>query len=191
MSHLAAHAAKRLEHVDLTRCTTITDQGFQSWSLTRFERLQSLCLADCTYLTDSSVVFLTTAAKGLRSLDLSFCCALSDTATEVLSLGCQHLSTLKLSFCGSAVSDSSLRAIGLHLLELKELSVRGCVRVTGVGVEAVVEGCHNLEVFDVSQCKNLQRWLDNGGVEKCTQLWRRNIRFETVANGVVAGVRRR
>ncbi|PUU76274.1 hypothetical protein B9Z19DRAFT_991067 [Tuber borchii] len=191
MSHLAAHAARRLEHVDLTRCTTITDQGFQSWSMTRFERLRSLCLADCTYLTDSAVVFLTNAAKGLQSLDLSFCCALSDTATEVLSLGCPHLSVLKLSFCGSAVSDSSLRAIGLHLLELRELSVRGCVRVTGVGVEAVVEGCHNLEVFDVSQCKNLARWIESGGVEKCTQTWKRNIRFETVAVDVVAGDRRR
>ncbi|KAL7269053.1 hypothetical protein RUND412_008296 [Rhizina undulata] len=191
MSHLAAHAAKRLEHVDLTRCTTITDHGFQSWSMTRFEKLRSLCLADCTYLTDSAVVFLTNAAKGLTSLDLSFCCALSDTATEVLSLGCPHLAVLKLSFCGSAVSDSSLRAIGLHLLELRELSVRGCVRVTGVGVEAVVEGCHNLEVFDVSQCKNLQRWLDLGGVQKCTQMWKRNIRFETVAVDVVAGDRRR
>lgn len=109
----------------------------------------------------------------------------------MLSLGCQHLSTLKLSFCGSAVSDQSLRAIGLHLLELRELSVRGCVRVTGVGVEAVVEGCHNLEVFDVSQCKNLQRWLDLGGVQKCTNTWKRNVRFETVAVDVVAGVRRR
>lgn len=109
----------------------------------------------------------------------------------MLSLGCQHLATLKLSFCGSAVSDSSLRAIGLHLLELRELSVRGCVRVTGAGVEAVVEGCHNLELFDVSQCKNLQRWLDSGGVHKCRQVWRRNIRFETVAQDVAAGVRRR
>lgn len=99
----------------------------------------------------------------------------------MLSLGCPHLSTLKLSFCGSAVSDSSLRAIGLHLLELRELSVRGCVRVTGVGVEAVVEGCHNLELFDVSQCKNLQGWLDAGGVEKCRVLWRRNVIFECVA----------
>ena len=72
MGHLAAHAAKRLEHVDLTRCTTITDQGFQSWSMTRFDKLQSLCLADCTYLTDSAVVFLTNAAKGLRYLDLVY-----------------------------------------------------------------------------------------------------------------------
>lgn len=167
MSHLAVHASKRLEHIDLTRCTTITDIGFQHWSMARFDRLTSLCLADCTYLTDSAIVFLTTAARGLRHLNLSFCCALSDTATEVLSLGCPGLETLDLSFCGSAVSDQSLRAIGLHLLELKKLSVRGCVRVTGVGVEAVVEGCSELKELDVSQCKNLVGWLVAGGVERC------------------------
>jgi F-box/leucine-rich repeat protein 7 len=110
----------------------------------------------------------------------SFCCALSDTATEVLSLGCPQLRSLKLSFCGSAVSDSSLRSIGLHLLELKELSVRGCVRVTGVGVEAVVEGCTVLERFDVSQCKNLQKWLDGGGEERSRRVYgRKGLKFET------------
>ncbi|KAI9672336.1 MAG: hypothetical protein M1817_003358 [Caeruleum heppii] len=166
MAHLAVHAASRLEEIDLTRCTTITDQGFQHWSIYQFSRLTRLCLADCTYLSDNAIVYLTNAAKGLKELDLSFCCALSDTATEVLALGCPHLRILKLSFCGSAVSDLSLRSIGLHLLELQELSVRGCVRVTGIGVEAVVEGCVELRRFDVSQCKNLQRWIEAGGVER-------------------------
>ncbi|KAA6415712.1 MAG: cyclic nucleotide-binding domain-containing [Lasallia pustulata] len=177
MAHLACHAASRLEEIDLTRCTTITDQGFQHWGQFQFPMLKKLCLADCTYLTDNAIVYLTNAAKGLQDLDLSFCCALSDTATEVLALGCPHLTHLNLSFCGSAVSDSSLRSIGLHLLELRQLSVRGCVRVTGVGVEAVVDGCHKLEAFDVSQCKNLSKWLENGSVQKFTK----RVRFQTVA----------
>ena len=75
------------------------------------------------------------------------------------------------------MSDSSLRSIGLHLLELRELSVRGCVRVTGVGVEAIVEGCHKLQAFDVSQCKNLGRWLESGGVAR----FAKRVRFEVVA----------
>ncbi|KAL3425394.1 F-box/LRR-repeat protein 7 [Phlyctema vagabunda] len=163
MAHLAVHAHNRLQSIDLTRCTTITDSGFQHWSIYKFSKLERLILADCTYLTDNAIVYLTNAAKWLKELDLSFCCALSDTATEVLSLGLPFLTHLRLSFCGSAVSDSSLRSIGLHLLELRELSVRGCVRVTGTGVEAVVEGCSKLEVMDVSQCKNLRSWLDGGG----------------------------
>lgn len=82
-----------------------------------------------------------------------------------------------MSFCGSAISDPSLRSIGLHLLHLKNLSVRGCVRVTGVGVEAVADGCNQLELFDVSQCKNLIPWLERGGPQK----YGKRIHFGTVA----------
>ena len=60
---------------------------------------------------------------------------------------------------------------------MKFLSVRGCVRVTGVGVEAVTEGCHKLENFDVSQCKNLVPWLEAGGRSRV----RRGVRFVFVA----------
>ncbi|KAI9781525.1 MAG: hypothetical protein M1839_005940 [Geoglossum umbratile] len=180
MAHLAMHAASlstqrsypppthlRLEQNDLTQCTIITDQGFLHWSIYQFWRLRKLCLEDCTYLTDNAIVYLTDAVKGLRELDLSSVCALSDTATEVLALGSPHLTILNPSLCGPAVSDSSLRSIGLHLLELRELSMRGCVRITGIGVESVVEGYHNLETFNVSQCKNSTRWLEQGSVEQC------------------------
>ncbi|KAL2432639.1 hypothetical protein ABEF95_014227 [Exophiala dermatitidis] len=183
MAHIATHAHSRIESIDLTRCTTITDAGFQFWGNVKFERLRKLCLADCTYLSDQSIVWLVNGAgSSLRQLDLSFCCALSDTATEVLALGCPNLTHLNLSFCGSAVSDPSLRSIGLHLTSLKELAVRGCVRVTGLGVQSVVEGCPKLQLLDVSQCKNLQPWLVAGGVER----WRsagRDIEFVTVSTG--------
>lgn len=82
-----------------------------------------------------------------------------------------------MSFCGSAISDPSLRSIGLHLLHLKQLSVRGCVRVTGLGVEAVADGCNQLQLFDVSQCKNLVQWLENGGPWKYSH----KVHFDTVA----------
>jgi F-box/leucine-rich repeat protein 7 len=164
MAHLAAHASDRLESLSLTRCTSITDAGFQSWSPFRFGALTQLCLADCTYLSDNSIVALVHAAKNLTHLDLSFCCALSDTATEVVALGLPLLRELRLAFCGSAVSDASLACIALHLHELQGLSVRGCVRVTGVGVETILEGCGRLEWLDVSQCKNLAGWLAAGGV---------------------------
>lgn len=166
MAHLAAHASNRLESLSLTRCTSITDAGFQSWSPYRFRALTQLCLADCTYLSDNSIVALVNAAKNLTRLDLSFCCALSDTATEVVALGLPLLRELRLAFCGSAVSDASLGCIALHLHELRGLSVRGCVRVTGVGVENVLEGCGHLEWLDVSQCKNLGGWLAGGGVSR-------------------------
>ncbi|TGZ80699.1 RNI-like protein [Ascodesmis nigricans] len=158
MSHLATHASQRLTHLNLTRCTTITDSGFHSWSLTTFPSLRTLILSDCTYLTDSSIIYLCSSAPYLTHLDLSFCCALSDTALEVIALRCQGLRELRVAFCGSAVSDASLRCVGSHLWALRRLSVRGCVRVTGVGVEEVLENCELLEWFDVSQCVNLREW---------------------------------
>lgn len=60
-----------------------------------------------------------------------------------------------------------------------------------MGVEAVVEGCRELETFDVSQCKNLQRWLDGGGEERVKKTHgRRNLNFETrKGSGRDAGLR--
>ena len=164
MAHLAAHAASRLRSLSLTRCTSITDAGFQAWAPYRFTALTHLCLADCTYLSDSAIVSLVNAAKHLTHLDLSFCCALSDTATEVVALGLPLLQELRLAFCGSAVSDASLRCIALHLNDLRGLSVRGCVRVTGVGVDHVLDGCGRLAWLDASQCKNLASWIASGGI---------------------------
>ncbi|KAK9463414.1 uncharacterized protein V1516DRAFT_693960 [Lipomyces oligophaga] len=155
MHHLAMHACDRLQVLDLTRCTTVTDIGFSYWGQRSFPVLTRLCLADCTFLTDKAIIALASSAKALEELDLSFCCALSDVSVEVLSLGCQHLKNLNLGFCGSAVSDASLRAVALHLIELRTLSVRGCVRVTNEGVAAIGDGCVHLETFDVSQCRNV------------------------------------
>ncbi|QIW99489.1 hypothetical protein AMS68_005007 [Peltaster fructicola] len=187
MAHIAMHASERLESLDLTRCTSISDAGFHSWGIYNFKNMRRLVLADCTYLTDQAIVGIVGGCRGLQELDLSFCCALSDTATEVLALGLPALRRLNMAFCGSAVSDNSMRCLGLHLLELRYLSVRGCVRVTGQGVESVVEGCAHLEEFDVSQCKNLRPWLQRGGVrivnDPSPRGLGRSITFDTVAGG--------
>lgn len=166
MAHLAAHASNRLVSLSLTRCTSISDAGFQSWAAYKFEKLTNLCLADCTYLSDNAIVALVNAAKNLTHLDLSFCCALSDTSTEVVALGLPRLRELRLAFCGSAVSDGSLESIALHLNELEGLSVRGCVRVTGKGMESILRGCTRLMWTDVSQCRNLEGWLRTGSLAK-------------------------
>lgn len=166
MAHLAVHASSRIRSLSLTRCTSITDAGFQTWAPHKFEELTHLCLADCTYLSDNAIVALVNSAKSLTHLDLSFCCALSDTATEVVALGLPRLRELRLAFCGSAVSDASLESVSLHLNDLEGLSVRGCVRVTGKGLEYILRGCSQLNWVDVSQCRNLDPWFRVGSISK-------------------------
>ena len=65
------------------------------------------------------------------------------------------------------------------------------MRVTGVGVEAVVDGCTKLEMFDVSQCKNLQKWLDSGGEDRSRKKYgRAKLRFEvSKASGIEGSLR--
>lgn len=174
MAHLAHHASGRLEEMDLTRCTTISDNGFRSWADRPFPRLRKLVLADCTYLSDTAISCLAQSAKNLEVLDLSFCCALSDAAVEKVAASLPRIKRLDLAFCGSAVSDASMASIGRGLKELQELGVRGCVRVTSSGVEAVLAGCEEICIFDVSQCRNLvmdERWSYG------------KVNFNTVADG--------
>lgn len=154
MYHIATHANERLESLDLTRCTTITDNGFQYWTYRNFPNLKKLSLKDCTFLSDKAIISLANAAPNLEILDLNFCCALLDIAIEVLCLGCQKLRELDLSFCGSAVSDSSLVGISLHLINLEKLIVKGCVRVTRAGVDALLSGYSPLNYINISQCRN-------------------------------------
>jgi F-box/leucine-rich repeat protein 7 len=76
MAQLASNdsVASSLQTLNLSRCTTITDWGFQSWSVTsgggRFYALQDIKLSDCTFLTDQAIVYLVNAAPNLQTLDL-------------------------------------------------------------------------------------------------------------------------
>lgn len=76
MAHLASNdqLSSNLEALNLSRCTTITDWGFQTWSVTsgggRFSSLRDLKLSDCTFLTDQAIVYLVNAAPNLEILDL-------------------------------------------------------------------------------------------------------------------------
>lgn len=154
MYHIALHANDRIESLDLTRCTAITDAGFAYWAYQPFTKLRKLKLSDCTFLTDKSIVAIASSAQGLTFLDLSFCCALTDVSVEVLCLGCPNLQHLDLSFCGSAISDSTLLAISTHLRNLESLVIKGCVRVTRAGVDALLSSSIPLRYLDISQCRN-------------------------------------
>ncbi|KAF9957809.1 hypothetical protein BGZ72_001331 [Mortierella alpina] len=126
-----------------------------------FPRLKELVLSDCTFLTDAAIVALAPNMPRLEVVSLSFCCALTDVAVEALSESCLFIKKLDLSFCGSAVSDASLYQLarfdalapGQHSLE--ELEIRGCVRVTELGVREIVNGCLHLRRLNISSCSGI------------------------------------
>ncbi|KAG0169574.1 hypothetical protein DFQ28_011146 [Apophysomyces sp. BC1034] len=154
MHHLAQYNAKTLERLNVQRCTKITDDGFMAWADTVFPALQHVVLNDCSFLTDKAIAYLIKAAPQLQHLSISFCCALSDSAVEDLAQ-LTHLTELDASFCGAAVSDASIGTL-LKRISLSSLNIRGCVRVTDVGLCVALEKI-KLRYLNVSQCSGISR----------------------------------
>ncbi|KAG7664975.1 uncharacterized protein J8A68_001503 [[Candida] subhashii] len=169
MKHIAMQASDRIEVLDITRCTLISDLGFEYWQYRNFSNLKSLILKDCTFLTDKAMFAIANSAKNLETLNLDFCCSLTDLSIEVLSLGCPKLRQLNFSFCGSAISDSSLVTISLNLAYLERLILKGCIRVTRAGVDALLSGISpRLNYLDISQCKNAHIYPGNFPAQQLT-----------------------
>lgn len=188
MYHIALHASERLESLDLTRCTTITDAGFAYWAYQPFISLKALKLSDCTFLTDKSIIAIASSSHYLEKMDLSFCCALSDVSIEVLCLGCPNLKELDLSFCGSAVSDSTLLAISIHLRNLEKLKIKGCVRVTRAGVDALLSSSIPLKLLDISQCRNVHFYSNNTPAATITPMPNSKSAFVTTSHDNVVEI---
>lgn len=154
MHHIINNAAERLVSLDLSRCTTITDNGFIHFSNKTFYKLKRLILKDCTFLSDRAVESISVSCPALEVLDLTFCCMLSDYSLKLLGYGCKNLIDLNLSFCGAAVSDYSLHDL-IQMIHLKNLSIKGCVRVTREGVDMILTQIQNLKVLNLLQCSRV------------------------------------
>ncbi|KAJ2963737.1 hypothetical protein NQZ79_g1248 [Umbelopsis isabellina] len=156
MRYMAEFGAETLVFINFQRCTTITDAGFESWQPGSFKRLESVILNDCTFLTDRAISSLVRAAPNIRYMSLSFCCALTDNSIEVLAQHLKQLEHIDASFCGAAVSDASVQALVQEgLPNLKEIIVRGCVRVTDSSVYALLAIARQLHLLNISQCQSV------------------------------------
>ncbi|KAG0329946.1 hypothetical protein BG000_011884 [Podila horticola] len=137
-----------------------------------FPNLKELYLSDCTFLSDAAIVSLAPHVPRLQDISLSFCCALTDISIEAISDNCHYLRKMDLSFCGSAVSDASLYRLAqgpeddeeneegvgqcvLREFPLQELEIRGCVRVTELGVRQILNGCRYLRKLNISCCSGI------------------------------------
>jgi F-box/leucine-rich repeat protein 7 len=155
MRHIAEYGADTLVHINFQRCTTITDAGFEAWQPGTFKCLQSVILTDCTFLTDRAIASLARAASNIRYISLSFCCALTDNAIEILARQLRLLEHIDASYCGAAVSDASVQALVQEgSRNLKEINVRGCVRLTDTAVHALL-AIARLHLLNISQCQSV------------------------------------
>jgi F-box/leucine-rich repeat protein 7 len=151
MQHIINDMNDRVELLDLTRCTTITDNGFLNLRNNYFSKLHTFVLKDCTFLSDRVVEMISIYMKELEDLNLTFCCMLTDVSLKLLGTSNSKLRRLDLSFCGAAVSDYSLSNLK-GLANLEYLSIKGCVRVTREGVDMLLTEIQNLKELNLLQC---------------------------------------
>lgn len=146
-----------LEYLNLQRCTTISDAGFENWQHQQMAALRSIDLSDCSFLTDKAIHRLVHAAPRLENVCLSFCCALSESAIEAIAL-LPNLAILDLSFCGAAVSDASISILlAARSNTLQVLNLRGCIRLSAMGLMSGLEHARALRHLNVSQCPGISK----------------------------------
>src|SRR5690242_16390522 len=86
------HAAQPYIGLAVARCCYMNNRSM--CALAEHLWIEHLDLSYCTHITDDGICILALEFAGLRSLDVSRCCRLTDRCLEVLSVSCSHLSDL-------------------------------------------------------------------------------------------------
>ncbi|XWS57477.1 hypothetical protein CRYUN_Cryun09bG0177500 [Craigia yunnanensis] len=140
-----------LEEIDLTDCCGVNDKGLEY--LSRCSELSCLKIGLCTNISDEGLFYIGSNCTKIHELDLYRCTGIGDDGLDALSRGCKKLMKLNLSYCNE-VSDRGLGYIGC-LEELSDLELRGLIKITGVGLEAVAAGCKRLADLDLKNCEKV------------------------------------
>lgn len=143
LSHMDCFA--NLRSLNLSGCADITDAGLAP--LQGLHQLSFLNLAGCTDITDASLAYLSGLDK-LESLDLNLCINLTDEGLAHLS-GLRNLKALNLSSC-ALITDVGLESLG-GLGNLSSLELGDCSRITDEGL-AHLGGLTNLSSLDLNGC---------------------------------------
>ncbi|DAZ93353.1 TPA: hypothetical protein N0F65_011879 [Lagenidium giganteum] len=143
------HHCPKLRHLDLTRCPLIGDGALQC--LASCADLAFLSVAGCQRVSSHGLGCVLRHNVALTALNASDCIKLTDSAFHAFrvppdadalvqvmpSMCATRLSTCRLRNCGQ-LSDSTLQL--LATLPLRELDISGCLRVTDMGLLALMDG---------------------------------------------------
>ena len=137
-----------LRGLDLSDCTSVTDVGLTSLSISS-GHLEQLNLSCCKNITDHGVSAISEGCPRLSSLYLSYCVNISDLSIVALSKNSSHLAALDVSGCWK-ISDQSIPVLLLER-RIREISLSGCCYITDSSLALIAEaGCQDIEVLDLS-----------------------------------------
>lgn len=152
-----------LQHLDLSSCTFVSDEGLRYLGLSAGKRLLTLNLSSVSTFSNLGLVLLAKECTSLLHLNLSKCLQVQDLG--VMALAHIHtLHSLKLTGC-VGVSDSSLAFLAVNCRSLRSLCLKWCVGITDRAIFAIGTYCLNLQELDVSYTE-----ITNGSISAICKL---------------------
>ncbi|KAI9664042.1 MAG: hypothetical protein M1821_007533 [Bathelium mastoideum] len=114
---------RRLKHLDLTRCQSISDHGIKALA-GNVPFLEGLQIAKCVSLTDSALTELITTVPVLTHIDLEDVNELTNSFLQTLASSpcAKHLQHLSISYCEN-LGDSGMLPVLKNCTNLQNLDV--------------------------------------------------------------------
>ena len=113
---------RRLERIDLTGNTGLSDQALQGVLINKLLHLRTLCLGGCTGLSERMVLDILKASPQLLHADFSGMAMVTDAVVEQLTQ-CTKLRTLNLEGCTSISNQSARRLVDVLHNTLNDVNV--------------------------------------------------------------------
>jgi hypothetical protein len=133
----------------LKKCHNLTDLGVRD--LSKLQRLRSLEISDCDYVTDAGVlegVLQGANKREMRELRLSVMTNLTEAVVVRMSYYYEQLRVLDLGGVSNAVTDSSMQMVLRHMKLLRFLNVESCCKLTDFGLTGCeseyARRCHSI-----------------------------------------------
>lgn len=78
---------------------------------------------------------------------------ITDSGIAAIARGCPRLQIINLAYCKD-ISDDSLRLLS-KCSRLNTLEIRGCARVSSVGLSSIAVGCKQIAKLDIKKCYHI------------------------------------
>ncbi|XP_077194195.1 F-box and leucine-rich repeat protein 13 isoform X2 [Paroedura picta] len=138
--------------LNLSDCMRISDAGIKSF-VEGFAglKIRELTLANCSNITDGSLIKIAQRCTSLVYLNLRSCQALTDSGIEGLAI---LPSLTHINVSGIAVSDQTLETLGKHG-KIREITVSECKSISDAGIKRFCMDVRHLDYMDFSFCRQL------------------------------------
>ena len=147
IKHIAQHCS-HLKELSVSDCYKVRDFSLKEIAKNS-ANLKYLSVAKCP-VTDTGMKYIGKHCVKLKYLNIRGCEAVSDVGLTHIVQNCFKLRSLDAGKCD--ITDNGMHIIGIHCPQLKKLSVRGCERVTDMGIKSIAAQCCSVQYLNVQEC---------------------------------------